>query len=287
MPELDGQHDVVDWQDVMTETNQSNASVLVELDGPIAIVTLNRPECLNAFNRSMHLAMTAALDDIEGNDNCRAMVLTGAGRGFCTGQDLNDRIPTDGGKPADLGASLGEFYNPLVRRLRALNVPSVCAVNGVAAGAGANLALHCDIVLAARSAKFIQAFSKIGLIPDCGGTWLLPNLIGEARARAVAMLAEPIDADRAEAWGLIWRAVDDDHLLEEAYLIAISLSETSQLANLELRHAMSLATRNSLDEQLDHERLVQQKLGFSKAYADGVAAFAKRRSAAVSEGASS
>jgi 2-(1,2-epoxy-1,2-dihydrophenyl)acetyl-CoA isomerase len=271
----------------MTETNNSKAPVLVEFDGPIAIVTLNRPERLNAFNGAMHKAMTAALDNIEGDENCRAMVLTGAGRGFCTGQDLNDRILADGDEPADLGASLGELYNPLVRRLRALKVPTVCAVNGVAAGAGANLALHCDIVLAARSAKFIQAFSKIGLIPDCGGTWLLPNLIGEARARAVAMLAEPIDADRAEAWGLIWRAVDDDGLMADARSIAINLSETSQLANLELRHAMSLATRNSLDEQLDHERLVQQQLGFSKAYTDGVAAFAKRRSAETSKGASS
>ena len=274
-------------QDIMTDQDQQPAPVLLEKEGSLAVITLNRPERLNAFNAPMHQAMIAALDEVESDDACRALVLTGAGRGFCTGQDLTDRLAAAGGEPIDLGASLDEFYNPLVRRLRALKMPSVCAVNGVAAGAGANLALHCDIVLAARSARFVQAFSKIGLIPDCGGTWLLPRLIGEARARAVAMLAEPIEAEQAEAWGLIWRAVDDDRLMDEARALAESLAQTSARAHGELRRAMSLSAGNSLDEQLDHERDVQRKLGFSKAYAEGIAAFAERRAARTPGGASS
>src|SRR3954465_5712986 len=172
------------------------------------VITLNRPERLNAFSEDMHLALRSALEEAEQDKSCRALLITGAGRGFCAGQDLNDRL----GKPGEkivLGATLEQFYNPLVLRLRALPFPVIAAVNGVAAGAGANIALACDIVLAARSASFIQSFARIGLIPDSGGTWTLPRLVGPARARALMLLAEPVPAETAEAWGLIWKVYDD------------------------------------------------------------------------------
>ena len=181
-------------------------SILVDCRDGYRVVTLNRPERLNAFNEAMHLALRAALDEAEADDGCGALLLTGAGRAFCSGQDLADRMPGSG-PPRDLGASLDTFYNPLVRQLRALPFPVVAAVNGTAAGAGANLALHCDIVLAARSAKFVQAFAKLGLVPDAGGTWLLPRLVGLARARGLALTAEPLSAETAAEWGLIWKAV--------------------------------------------------------------------------------
>src|SRR5581483_6561063 len=177
----------------------------------VSVLTLNRPEKLNAFTTELHQQLAAALDAAAADDGVRAVLLTGAGRGFCAGQDLQARaLAMADGRPFDGGGAIEAWYNPLVRRLRRMQKPVVCAVNGVAAGAGANLALACDIVLAARSATFIQAFSRLGLIPDCGGTWLLPRLAGPARARALAILAEPLPAERAAEWGLIWQAVDDD-----------------------------------------------------------------------------
>ena len=181
--------------------------VLTEIRDGDRVITLNRPDSLNSFNRSVHTALNAALDDAEADTKCRALILTGAGRGFCAGQDLSEVEFTPGQKP-DLTVTLEKNYNPLIRRLRKLPLPIICAVNGVAAGGGANIAFACDIVLAARSAKFIQAFSKIALVPDCGGTWFLPRLAGNARARALAMLAEPVSAEQAEAWGMIWKTVD-------------------------------------------------------------------------------
>ncbi len=261
----------------MASERRSGQPVLVEREGGVAIITLNRPERLNAFDVAMHTGLAAALDEIERDPTCRAILLTGAGRGFCAGQDLNDRRAAAGGERVDLGESLGTHFNPLVKRLRAAKVPTVCAVNGVAAGAGASLALHCDIVLAARSAKFIFAFSKIGLIPDSGGTWLLPRLIGEARARALAMLAEPVGAGQAEDWGMIWRAVDDRELMGEARALAGRLAGEPTLAHVALRQAMEAAASNSLDEQLEHERAAQRRLGFSPDYAEGVAAFLEKR----------
>jgi len=261
----------------MAETKAGEAPVLIEKDGPVTVVTLNRPERLNAFNVEMHERLAAALDDIEGDEECRAVLLTGAGRGFCAGQDLGDRTVAPGSKAVDLGETLGTYYNPLVHRLRKLKAPTVCAVNGVAAGAGASIALHCDIVLAARSARFILAFSKIGLIPDSGGTWLLPRLLGDARARAVAMLAEPIGAEQAEAWGLIWKAHDDDELMGQAHALAVRLAQEPTLAHVALRAAMAEAAQNSLDQQLDYEREIQRRLGFSPDYAEGVAAFSEKR----------
>src|SRR5688500_8558136 len=186
--------------------------ILTERREGYRVITLNRPDRLNSFNEAMHAALMSALLEAEVDDSCRAVVLTGAGRGFCAGQDLSDRVFSPGQAP-DLSSTLERLYNPLVRKLRDLQMPVICAVNGVAAGAGANIALACDIVLAARSAKFIQAFAKLGLVPDSGGTWFLPRLVGPARARALALLAEPVMAEQAEAWGMIWKAVDDSSLM--------------------------------------------------------------------------
>src|SRR5882757_580208 len=183
------------------------------------VLTLNRPDRLNSFSAEMHTALMAALTAAEDDKSCRALILTGAGRGFCAGQDLSDGVFTPGETP-DLSVTIQKYYNPLVRKLRNIPIPVVCAVNGMAAGAGANVAFACDIVIAARSAKFIQAFAKLGLVPDAGGTWILPRLVGTARARALALLAEPVPADQAEAWGMIWKAVDDAGLMAEAHRLA-------------------------------------------------------------------
>jgi 2-(1,2-epoxy-1,2-dihydrophenyl)acetyl-CoA isomerase len=239
-------------------------------------LTLNRSERLNSFNEAMHQALAAALDEAGTDESCRAVLLTGTGRGFCAGQDLGDRV--GGAEPPDLGATIEAFYNPLVRRLRALRKPVVCAVNGVAAGAGANIALACDIVLAARSAKFIQAFARIGLVPDSGGTFFLPRLVGSARARGLAMLAEPLSAETAEAWGLIWKAVDDEALQEEAErLTAHFATQPTQGLSL-IKQALDASEGNSLDEQLDLERDFQRQAGRTPDYREGVSAFMEKRS---------
>src|SRR5258708_10870620 len=200
------------------EARMEEAPVLVERREGYRVVTLSRPRHLNAFTEAMHAHLKRALAEAEDDGDCRALLLTGAGRAFCAGQDLNERVGKDG-KAVVLGSALDTYYNPLVRKLRALPFPVVAAVNGVAAGAGANIALACDIVLAARSATFVQAFAKIGLIPDCGGTWLLPRLVGPARARGLALTAEPLPADKAEAWGLIWKALDDLELMAQAHAL--------------------------------------------------------------------
>ena len=186
--------------------------ILVERRAGYRVITLNRPQRLNAFNEAMHQALKGALVEAEEDSDCRALLLTGAGRGFCAGQDLNDRLSKPG-ETAVLGGALEAHYNPLVRKLRALPFPVVAAVNGVAAGAGANIALACDIVFAARSASFVQAFAKIGLVPDSGGTWFLPRLVGPARARGLALTGEPLSAEKAEAWGLIWKMAEDLELM--------------------------------------------------------------------------
>ncbi|ACL58285.1 2-(1,2-epoxy-1,2-dihydrophenyl)acetyl-CoA isomerase PaaG [Methylobacterium nodulans] len=242
-------------------------------------LTLNRPDRLNSFNEELSRALAAALDDAE-DDACRAVLLTGAGRGFCAGQDLGERVSADG--PPDLGYTIETFYNPLVRRLRGLRKPVVCAVNGVAAGAGANLALACDIVLAARSAKFIQAFAKIGLVPDSGGTFFLPRLIGEARARAVSLLAEPVSAETAESWGLIWRAVDDVALLPEARALAAHLATQPTQGLALAKAALNASAGNTLDAQLDLERDLQREAGRTPDYREGVTAFMEKRPARFS-----
>ena len=251
-------------------------TILVDRRDGYRVVTLNRPQRLNAFTEAMHLALRAALAEAGADDTCGALLLTGAGRAFCSGQDLSDRLPGRG-PPRDLGASLDTYYNPLVRQLRALPFPVVAAVNGTAAGAGASLALHCDIVLAARSARFVQAFAKIGVVPDAGGSWLLPRLVGAARARALALTAEPLAAEKAAEWGLIWKAVDDAALLVEAEALCAQLAKGPKLGLSLIKRALDAAERNDLDAQLDFERDLQREAGFHPDYGEGVRAFVEKR----------
>lgn len=252
-------------------------SVLVSLEAGVLTLTLNRPEKLNAFNPEMHQALRQAIGRATDEREVRAVLLTGAGRGFCAGQDLAERDVGAGAAPIDLAVSLGSNYNPLVRRLRALPKPVVCAVNGVAAGAGANIALACDIVLAARSARFVQAFSRIGLIPDCGGSYFLPRLVGTARAMGLALLAESVGAEQAEQWGLIWKALDDAKLAPEAAALARRLASGPTRGYGLLKQAMYASSGNSLDAQLDLERDLQREAGLSDDYREGVSAFKEKR----------
>ncbi len=254
-----------------------SATVLVEAADGVTTITLNRPERLNSFTVEMHEALAAAFAAVAADASCRCVLLTGAGRGFCAGQDLSDRAVAPGGERRDLGESLEQRYNPLVRRMRALAKPIVVAVNGVAAGAGANIALHGDIVLAARSARFIQSFAKIGLMPDSGGTWTLTRLLGEARAKALAMLAEPLSAEQAADWGLIWKTVDDAVLMVEARALATHLASQPTQALATIKEAIHRAATVTLDAQLDLERDGQRRLGFSDDYAEGVSAFMEKR----------
>ncbi len=253
--------------------------VLEKLEDGVLTVILNRPDRLNAFNVALHKGLAAAIRRAGESDEVRVVLLTGAGKGFCGGQDLGDRaMLITGGRP-DLGETIDKRYNPLIRALRNLPKPVVCAVNGAAAGAGANLALACDIVLAARSARFLQAFARIGLVPDLGGTWFLPRLVGEARARALMMLAEPIGADQAEAWGMIYRAVDDDQLMGVAHEIASRLAAGPAHALGLMKRAFAASSSNGLDAQLDLERDLQREAGAADEYVEGVRAFLEKRPA--------
>ena len=236
-------------------------------------LVLNRPDKLNAANGAMLTALLVALDDAEADRSCRALLLTGEGRGFCAGQELGPSVMPGS---ADLGA-VAALHHQLVRRLRAVPLPVVCAVNGVAAGAGASYALACDIVLAGRSARFIQAFVKIGLVPDSGASFFLPRLVGEARARALAMLGETVDAARAEAWGMIWRVVDDAALLPEAEKLATHLATQPTEALAAMKRMFAASATNTLDAQLDLEQALQAAAGRSADYAEGVHAFLEKR----------
>ena len=241
-------------------------------------ITLNRPDKLNSFNVQQHLDLRTALDAAVADKSCRAIILTGAGRGFCAGQDLSDRVtPPPGSSTSWPTDALGLYYNPLVQRLASFPVPVICAVNGVAAGAGANIALACDIVLAAKSAKFLQAFAKIGLIADTGGTWTLPRLVGPARARALTMLAEPVDAATAEQWGMIYKAVDDAELIPAAEAMAHKLAHASTSALVTMRAALAQAESHTLDQQLALERKLQFELVGGPDNVEGVAAFFEKR----------
>ena len=255
----------------------SSNTVLSALADGVLTVTLNRPDKLNSFNDEMHLALRAAIQRAHDDAAVRAVLLTGAGRGFCAGQDLGDRDPRKGDSAPDLGHTLETFYNPNLRLIRSLEKPVVCAVNGVAAGAGANIALACDIVLAAKSAKFIPAFAKIGLIPDAGGTFSLTRILGEPRAKALALTAEPLPAERAADWGLIWKAVEDETLMAEAQALATTLAAGPTLGLGLTKRLIQAAATNSLDQQLDMERDCQQAAGRSADYAEGVAAFLEKR----------
>jgi 2-(1,2-epoxy-1,2-dihydrophenyl)acetyl-CoA isomerase len=250
-------------------------TIVFHLSGGVARLTLNRPDRLNSFTVQMHGEMSQALGEVEAG-GARVLLLTGAGRGFCAGQDLADPAVAPGAG-ADLGEALEDRYNPLIRRLAALPMPVVCAVNGVAAGAGANIALACDMVLAARSAKFIQSFANIGLIPDSGGTWTLPRLAGQARALGLALTGAPITAEQAEAWGLIWRCVDDDKLAGEAETLVLKFAEAPTRGLAETKRLMRAGWALDLDQALDAERDAQRSLGESADYAEGVDAFMNKR----------
>jgi len=252
------------------------ASILVAQDAGVLTITLNRPEKLNAFNPEMHERLRAALQQADDDPAVRAVLLTGAGRGFCAGQDLAER-DVSGSAPIDLSVSIGSHYNPLVRKLRALPKPVVCAVNGVAAGAGANIALACDLVLAARSAGFVQAFARIGLVPDSGGTWFLPRKVGMARAMGLALLGEKLSAEDAERWGLIWKVFDDKDLLPEAKKLAAQLAAGPTKGYALLKKALNASAGNSLEAQLDLERDLQRDAGASEDYREGVSAFKEKR----------
>ena len=252
-------------------------SILYQSADGIARITLNRPERLNSFTSSMHAELRDALAQVAADRSARVLMLTGAGRGFCAGQDLSDRAVAPGAAPVDLGESIENNYRPLVLGLRNLALPVVCAVNGVAAGAGANIALACDIVIAARSASFIQAFCKIGLIPDSGGTFFLPRLVGTARAMGLAMLGDKLTAEQAEDWGLIWKCVDDAQLASTVDGLLAHLAQAPTKGLAAIKRTLYTSASGSLDDALTLERDVQRDLGRSNDYREGVDAFLNKR----------
>ena len=254
-------------------------TILFDSKHPIAVLTLNRPKALNSFNEQMHAEVNEALDLCEKDEKIKVLILTATGRAFCAGQDLGDRqTQFDGQSAPDLGLTIQKYYNPLVRRLVNFPKPTVGAVNGIAAGAGANLALATDIVVAAQSAAFVQSFSRVGLVPDSGGTWQLTRAIGLPRARAMAMLGEKISATQAQEWGMIYQVVEDDKLSESALALGQTLLERAPLALQQIKSLLLQACHGSLDEQLEKERLAMQKLGRSQDYKEGVNAFLNKRS---------
>ena len=239
-------------------------------------ITLNRPDRLNSFNDEMHVGLRKALEDAR-DTGARAVLLTGAGRGFCAGQDLGDRDPSKKDSPPDLSQTVRTYYAPLVRLIRSLELPVICAVNGVAAGAGASLCLACDVVLAATSAKFIQSFSKVGLIPDTGGSWHLPRLLGEARAKGLALTAQPLSAQQAADWGLIWKAIPDDALMSEAREMAAQFATGPTLGLGLTKQAIQAAATDTLSDHLELEANMMKRCGESADYAEGVSAFLEKR----------
>ena len=241
--------------------------------GTVARITLDRPDRLNSFTAQMHSELRAALASLG---EARVVVFTGAGRGFCAGQDLNDRAVAPG-ESVDLGETVQASWNPLIRTLTSLPQPVIARVNGVAAGAGANIALACDIVIAAKSAKFIQSFSAIGLIPDSGGTWVLPRLVGQARALGLALSGDPLPAEQAAEWGLIWKAVDDDALDGEVDSIADKLASLPPLGLAAIKDMIRSTWQYSLDEELERQAGAMRRLGFTEDYREGVAAFLEKR----------
>jgi 2-(1,2-epoxy-1,2-dihydrophenyl)acetyl-CoA isomerase len=257
----------------MARSMSTYETILFTNDSGIVRLTLNRPDRLNSFTVEMHEEVADALSRLEG---ARVLVLTGAGRGFCAGQDLNDRAVAPG-EAVDLGESVEQRYNPLIRRLTSLPFPVIARVNGVAAGAGANIALACDLVIAAKSAKFIQSFASIGLIPDSGGTWVLPRLVGQARALGLALTAEPLPAEKAAEWGLIWKAVDDEALDQEVDALAERFAAAPTRGLARIKRMIRASWGHSLDEELDLQRDAMRELGFSDDYREGVTAFMEKR----------
>jgi 2-(1,2-epoxy-1,2-dihydrophenyl)acetyl-CoA isomerase len=250
--------------------------IVFEVKDGVARLTLNRPERLNSFNTQMHGEVRAALAAIPGS-GARVLLIGGAGRGFCAGQDLNDRAVAPGGAAPDLADSIEKHYKPLVLALRALPMPVIAAVNGVAAGAGANIALACDLVVAARSASFVQAFSKLGLVPDSGGTWFLPRLVGTARALGLTLLGDKLSAEQAASWGLIWRCVEDAELADVVEALARQFAAAPTRGLARTKQAIYEGWGRSLAQQLDIERDYQGELGRTADYAEGVAAFGAKR----------
>lgn len=252
-------------------------SILFQVEAGVAVITLNRPKQLNSFNPEMHKALKRALKQAEADDSVRAVLLTGAGRGFCAGQDLNDRNVNSGAEMPDLGESIEKYYNPLIKQISNMPKPVIAAVNGVAAGAGANIAFACDIVFAAQSASFIQAFCKIGLVPDSGGTWVLPRLIGSARAKALMLLGDKVTASQAQEWGMIWQCVEDEALIETAMSVANHLATQPTKGLGFIKHALNHSSENSLEDQLNMEKDLQRLAGQTDDYREGIAAFFGKR----------
>lgn len=261
---------------ILAREMKVSESILVKDHDTWAELTLNRPDKLNSFNDEMHIALRDALDTALA-DGKRAILLTGSGRGFCAGQDLGNRDPSSMEQAVDLGQTLENFYNPLIRLIQNAEIPIICAVNGVAAGAGANLAIACDIVLASDNAKFIQSFANVGLVPDAGGTWNLTRLLGPARAKALAMTGEPISAGQAADWGMIWKAVAADELMDTARALAQQLASGPTSGFALAKKAINAAGTNSLDQQLNLEADFQKICGKSADYAEGVSAFLQKR----------
>jgi len=252
-------------------------NIIFEVGDGVAKLTLNRPQSLNSFNTAMHEEVRDAFKQVREDAAIRCLLLTGSGRGFCAGQDLGDRtVSAEHGAP-DLGESIERYYNPLICGIMTLPKPVICAVNGVAAGAGASIALACDIVLAGRSASFVQVFCKIGLVPDSGGSWNLPRAVGLPRARGLAMLGDKLGAEQAEAWGMIWRCVDDDKLQEEALKLAKHLATQPTLGLGMIKKLLAESTANNLHQQLELEKETMRMLGRSQDYQEGVAAFLEKR----------
>jgi 2-(1,2-epoxy-1,2-dihydrophenyl)acetyl-CoA isomerase len=255
----------------------SYRNIEFEISKGVAILRLNRPDALNSFTAEMHGEVREALSGAAEDRAVRAVLLTGNGRGFCAGQDLNDRAVAPGEAMPDLGDSVENYYNPLIRLLTTMEKPVICAVNGVAAGAGANIALACDIVIAARSARFIESFSRLGLIPDSGGTWILPRLVGMARARGLAMLGPKVSAEQAEAWGMIWQVVDDGELMATALGLAEQMATQPTRGFAFTKQALAASAANSLDAQLELEKELMRAAGRTHDYQEGVKAFLEKR----------
>lgn len=260
-----------------SEETMNYQNILFEIKDKVALLTLNRPQKLNSFTVEMHRELRDAMAIVKATDAIKILLLTGSGRGFCAGQDLNDRMAMPEQEGVDLGASVEKNYNPLIRSIMKLDKPVVCAVNGVAAGAGASLALACDIVVAAQSAYFVQAFSKIGLAPDSGATWNLPRALTLPRAKALTMLGDKLPAQQAAEWGMIWLCVDDDALMDEAWSIASRLSEQPSLALAAIKTMMNDLTVAALEPHLEAEKETMRRLGASYDFREGVKAFIEKR----------
>lgn len=252
-------------------------TITYNVEDGVGVLTLNRPDMLNSFNAEMHEEVREALKSAANNSDVRCVVLTGAGRGFCAGQDLGDRNVSSSEEMPDLGDSVEKNYNPLIRRLMGMEKPVICAVNGVAAGAGANIALACDIVLASDKASFIQVFCNIGLIPDSGGTWNLPRAVGLPRAKALALLGEKLPAKQAEEWGLIWKCIDHDNLMDETMTMAKRLATQPTKGLALIKKALNESTANSYHHQLEQEKEYMRQAGRTHDYREGVAAFMEKR----------